>query len=105
MATINYRHADGAVTAVNADHGSVMQAAVRNDISGIEGECGGELSCATCHVFVCSSWKDKVGDASYDERDLLEMVENTRPESRLSCQIKVTAELDGLIVDVPGASF
>lgn len=105
MATINYRDAAGTVTAVKAEHGSVMQAAVRNDISGIDGECGGELSCATCHVFVCGSWKDSVGEASYDERDLLEMVQDTRPESRLSCQIKVTDELDGLIVDVPGRSL
>ena len=104
MATINYRDADGNINPVTADHGNVMQAAVRNDINGIEGECGGELSCGTCHIYVCSTWTEKTGDASYDELDLLEMVQDARPESRLACQIKITEELGGLIVDVPANS-
>lgn len=84
---------------------SVMSAAVKNGIPGIVGECGGNASCGTCHVWVREEFLpllDEIGDT---EEDLLDMgVDDRRPNSRLSCQVKVTPELDGLVVDVPAES-
>jgi ferredoxin, 2Fe-2S len=92
------------VTVEVAAHANMMQAAVANDIRAIVGECGGCLSCATCHVYVDPAWIGAVGIAKGSESDMLEVVEaERRPESRLSCQIKVSPALDGLILHVPVA--
>lgn len=81
---------------------SVMQAAVNNLVDGIVGECGGDLSCATCHVFVAPEWHDAVPAASSDEEDMLEATsEEPTRFSRLACQIKCDDELDGLVVHLP----
>jgi 2Fe-2S ferredoxin len=80
---------------------SVMQGAVENSVRGIIGDCGGACSCATCHVYVDSAWTDKVGEKSETEVAMLEEVCDVLPTSRLSCQIKVTEELNGLVVRVP----
>ena len=88
-----------AVDAVDGE--SVMATAVKNGVPGIIGECGGNASCATCHVWVRDEFLPLVGEPNETEEDLLEMgVSDRRPGSRLSCQIKVSPELDGLTVDI-----
>jgi 2Fe-2S ferredoxin len=94
---------DGAQRVVDANVGeSVMAAAVRNGIEGIIGECGGNCSCATCHVYVADEFSADVGGANEMEDDLLDLgVADRRETSRLSCQIKVTEDLDGITVHIP----
>ena len=82
-----------------ADGSTVMENAVRNSVPGIDAECGGACACATCHVYVDDAWTDKVGAPSAMEEDMLAV--DVKPSSRLSCQIKVVAALDGLVVHVP----
>jgi ferredoxin, 2Fe-2S len=81
---------------------SLMQAAVARGVAGIVGECGGSMSCATCHVVVDPAWTDRAGEPGAFEEDMLDITEADRqPTSRLSCQIRMTAALDGIIVSVP----
>lgn len=80
---------------------TVMEAAIRNDIPEITAECGGGCACATCHVYVDEKWTAKTGKASEQEEDMLDFAYKVQPNSRLCCQIRVTAELDGLIVTTP----
>jgi ferredoxin, 2Fe-2S len=80
---------------------SLMQAATSHGVPGIEAECGGSLSCATCHVYVPSEWLEKLAAPSDAERQMLEFAEQPRDNSRLCCQIKFTAALDGIVVRVP----
>jgi 2Fe-2S ferredoxin len=102
MPKITFITADGATYPVEAEIGStVMEAAIRNLVPGIEAECGGACACATCHVHIDSAWTDVTGKAQPMEEDMLDFAYDVRPSSRLSCQIKVTDELDGLIVHVP----
>jgi 2Fe-2S ferredoxin len=87
---------------LNAENGStVMENAIRNSVPGIEAECGGACACATCHVYVDDAWAEKVGAPEAMEEDMLDFAFDVRPNSRLSCQIKVRDELDGLVVHVP----
>ena len=93
---------DGTHFDLNAGDGStVMENAVRNSVPGIEAECGGACACATCHVYVDEDWVEKVGGPEAMEEDMLDFAFDVRPNSRLSCQIKVTKALDGLVVHVP----
>jgi ferredoxin, 2Fe-2S len=94
---------DGRRDEVTADVGeSVMHAAVNNLINGIVGECGGDLSCATCHVFVDPEWSGALPAPTSDEEDMLEATsEEPTKFSRLSCQLKCGEALDGLVVHVP----
>jgi 2Fe-2S ferredoxin len=102
MASITYIEPGGQTQTVDAELGStVMEAAIRSGIPGIEAECGGACSCATCHVYVDEAWAAAVGGPSPMEEDMLDFAFDVRPTSRLSCQIKVTAALDGLVVHVP----
>lgn len=102
MPKITYIDADGVARTVDADAGSnVMEAAIKNGIPGIEAECGGACACATCHVYVDEAWQEKAGSPSPMEEDMLDFGYDVRPNSRLSCQIKVTKDLDGLIVRTP----
>ena len=81
---------------------SLMQAAVSHGVAGIVGECGGSMSCATCHVVVDPAWSDLTGEPGAFEEDMLDITEADRqPGSRLSCQIRMRAELDGIVVLVP----
>ena len=80
---------------------SVMEGAVRNNIPGIDADCGGACACATCHVYVDEAWVGKTGEKSAMEESMLDFAENVEPTSRLSCQIKVTDALDGLIIRMP----
>jgi 2Fe-2S ferredoxin len=102
MPKITFINADGTTQTVEGELGStVMETAIKNNIAGIEAECGGACACATCHVYVDEAWRKAVGDPSPMEEDMLDFGYDVRPTSRLSCQIKITAELDGLVVRVP----
>ena len=103
MPKVSYVAASGDATTVDAPLGeSVMSAAVKNGVPGIIGECGGNASCGTCHVWVRDEFLPHLEEIEEMEEDLLDMgVSDRRPNSRLSCQIPVTPELDGLTVDVP----
>ena len=102
MPKIHYIAHDGADRAVEVSQGeSVMRGAVLNAVPGIDADCGGECACATCHVYVDDAWKDKVGAASEQEASMLGFVDSVKDTSRLSCQIKVTPDLDGLVVHLP----
>ena len=102
MTKITFKDATGAARNVEAANGStVMEAAIRNSIPGIDAECGGACACATCHVYIDESWVETVGKPSQMEEDMLDFAFEVRPTSRLSCQIKVAANLDGLIVTTP----
>jgi len=93
---------DGTSYDIDAENGStVMENAIRNSVPGIEAECGGACACATCHVYVDEGWTGIVGEPESMEEDMLDFAFDVRPNSRLSCQIKVRDELDGLIVRVP----
>ena len=80
---------------------SLMRAAVRNNVDGIAGDCGGGLTCATCHVYVDPPWLDRIGGPTETEAVTIEFANGVEATSRLSCQIQVTAEMDGLIVRTP----
>ena len=103
MTKIIYRREGGDETVLDAEDGdSVMFAAVQNGVDGIAGECGGVLSCATCHVYVDENWIEAVGEAADDEKDMLDVTNaERRPNSRLSCQIEIRPDLDGIIINIP----
>ena len=104
MPWVTYQHSDGTSDKVDVPVGtSVMRAALAHDVPGIVGECGGELMCATCHVYVLTPRGLDPG-LSEDEDEMLDFAASPRrPESRLSCQIRMRDELDGLIVETPEA--
>ena len=102
MTKLTFVAHDGTRFDVEAENGStVMENAIRNGVPGIEAECGGACACATCHVYVDERWTDEVGEPEAMEEDMLDFAYDVRPNSRLSCQIKVRPELDGLVVSVP----
>ena len=102
MAKITYVEHDGTRHEVEGEIGStVMETALRNDVGGIVAECGGACTCATCVVHVDEAWSAIVGPPSAEEEDMLDFAFEVKPTSRLSCQIKVTQALDGLIVRTP----
>jgi ferredoxin, 2Fe-2S len=102
MPKLTFLDASGESRSVDAQIGStVMETALRNSIPGIEAECGGACACATCHVYVSPEWAEVTGKASQMEEDMLDFAFEVRPTSRLSCQIKVTEALDGLVVTTP----
>jgi 2Fe-2S ferredoxin len=100
MAKITFITSDNQSITVERDSGSVMELAVENNISGIDGDCDGVCSCATCHVHVLPEFIDRVGRASEIETDMLELDDNTDEYSRLGCQIDITEGLDGIILQV-----
>ncbi len=106
MVKITYIEHTGTRHEVAAEPGlTVMEAAVKNNVPGIEAECGGACACATCHVYVDEAWKDATGSPSQMEEDMLDFAFDIRPTSRLSCQIRIKPELDGLVVAVPAKQF
>lgn len=106
MAKITFIQPDGASQTVDAEAGlTVMEAAKANDVPGIEAECGGACACATCHVYVDDAWRAATGKPADMEEDMLDFAFDVRDGSRLSCQIKVSAAIDGLVVRVPAKQF
>ena len=102
MPKITFIDVGGTSRTVEAPVGwTVMEAAVKNNVPGIEAECGGACACATCHVYVEEAWTEAVGTAQPMELDMLDFASDPRANSRLSCQIKVKPELDGLTVRTP----
>ena len=102
MPRVTFVQPDGGRTEVDVALGySIMEAAIANDIQGIEAQCGGACNCATCHAYVDPGWARSLPEKSYDEVALLDYVENARPESRLTCQIPMTDALDGIVVHLP----
>ena len=102
MAKITYIEFDGKTHTVEVKPGlSVMEGAIKNRVPGIDADCGGACACATCHVYVDEAWREKTGTTSAMEESMLDFAENVEPNSRLSCQIKVTDELEGLVVRMP----
>ncbi|HEX4889390.1 MAG TPA: 2Fe-2S iron-sulfur cluster-binding protein [Alphaproteobacteria bacterium] len=106
MPKVTYIEANGAKHDVTVDSGTnCRDAAVDNDIPGIDGDCGGVCACATCHVYVDPAWLGKTGKAvpGEMEAELLQFAEDFRENSRLACQIKITSDLDGLVLRVPSS--
>jgi 2Fe-2S ferredoxin len=102
MPKITYIAVDGSSRTVDAEIGAtVMETAIKHGVPGIEAECGGACACATCHVYVDEAWTAVVGEPSPMEEDMLDFGYDIRPNSRLSCQIKVSEALDGLVVRTP----
>lgn len=103
MTKVVFVLSDGSQREIEARDGqSLMEVAVANAIPGIDAECGGSMSCATCHCYVDEAWFAKTGMRSEDETDMLEFAEKEmQPTSRLSCQVTITDSLNGLLVTVP----
>lgn len=102
MAQITFIDSGGTARTVKGENGStVMETAIRNGVPGIEAECGGACACSTCHVYIDEAWQEKVGEPSPMEEDMLDFAYDVKPNSRLSCQMKVSDELNGLIVRTP----
>jgi len=109
MPVINFHMRDGTTKTVDAKPGlSVMEIAVQNTIPQIDGSCGGSLSCATCHAYIHPDWWDKVlpegGEQSSEEQDMLDLAFDVRRLSRLTCQIIMRDDLDGIILALPGST-
>ena len=102
MAKITYIEHNGKNHTIDVTNGlSVMEGAVQNNIPGIDADCGGSMACATCHVYVKEEWFNKLTKKEDGEEDMLDMAFEPKKISRLSCQILVSDELDGLIVNLP----
>ena len=102
MPRITFIQPDGAATAVDIANGlTVMEGAVENGIAGILAECGGSCSCSTCHCYVAQSWTGALPPPQDDESGLIEFAWEPRDSSRLTCQLRVTDALDGLVLHVP----
>jgi len=102
MPKITYIDSSGNQKTIDVDKGlSVMEGAVQNSIPGIDADCGGGMACATCHVYVKEEWFNKLNKAEDGELDMIDMAFEPKKNSRLSCQIIVTDELDGLVVTTP----
>ncbi len=102
MTKIIYIENSGVSHTVDVDNGlTVMEGAVQNNIPGIDGDCGGSMACATCHVYVKEDWYDKVTEKSEGEDDMLDQAFEPNKFSRLSCQISVTDKIDGLVINLP----
>ena len=102
MAKINYITHNNETYTIEVQNGlTVMEGAVQNDIPGVDADCGGGMACATCHVYVNEEWFDKITPKEDGEEDMLDMAFEPKKNSRLSCQIVVSDEIDGLVVNIP----
>ena len=102
MPKITYIDSSGNQKTIEVEIGlTVMEGAIQNNVTGIDADCGGGMSCATCHVYVKEEWLNKLPKAEDGEQDMIDMAFEPKKNSRLSCQIIVTEELDGLVVTTP----
>ena len=102
MPKITYIDNEGNSKTIDVENGlSVMEGAIQNNIPGIDADCGGSMACATCHVYVEEKWLNKLPKAEEAEEDMIDMAFEPKKNSRLSCQLIVSEELDGLIVTTP----
>ena len=106
MPKVTFIEHNGTAHTVDAENGmTLMETAVKNMVPGIDADCGGACACATCHVYVKPEWLDKTGEREEAEEDMLDFAFEVQDNSRLSCQIKITDDLDGLVVDIPEKQF
>ncbi|MEC9358178.1 MAG: 2Fe-2S iron-sulfur cluster-binding protein [Pseudomonadota bacterium] len=106
MTKILFLEHNGTEHLIDAPNGpSLMQVAVDNMVPGIVGDCGGCCSCATCHCYLDEQWAGRVSTKNADEETMLDGALEVRPNSRLSCQLRVSAELDGLVLHLPESQF
>jgi 2Fe-2S ferredoxin len=104
MVKLTYIEADGDETVVDGlPCQSLMEAAVKNGVRGIAADCGGSAACGTCRIYPTEAWRDRLGAISKIEQDMLEFTADSEPSARLSCQIAVSEELDGLVVRLPAS--
>ena len=102
MPKITYIENDGKSHTIDVANGlTVMEGAVQNNITGIDADCGGSMTCATCHVYVKEEWFNKIPKKEDGEEDMIDMAYKPNKFSRLSCQLTVSDELDGLVVQLP----
>ena len=102
MTKITYKDYQGNSKTIDVNNGlSVMEGAIQNEIPGIDADCGGAMACATCHVYVEEKWFNKIPKADDAEIDMIDMAFEPKKNSRLSCQLVVTDELNGLVVTTP----
>tara|TARA_B100000401_G_scaffold410121_1_gene328008 strand:+ start:328 stop:645 length:318 start_codon:yes stop_codon:yes gene_type:complete len=102
MAKITYHTHDSKTYKIDVQNGlTVMEGAIQNDIPGIDADCGGGMACATCHVYVKEDWFNKINKKSDGEDDMIDQAHEPNKYSRLSCQIPVSDEIDGLVVNLP----
>ena len=102
MPKITYKNNQGKFKTIKVENGlTVMEGAIQNDIPGIDADCGGSMACATCHVYVEEKWLDKIPKAEEAEVDMIDMAYEPKKNNRLSCQLTVSDELDGLTVTTP----
>ena len=102
MSKITYKNSKGNSKTIEVENGlTVMEGAIQNDIPGIDADCGGSMACATCHVYVEEKWLDKISKAEEAEADMIDMAYEPKKNSRLSCQLIVSDELEGLTVTTP----
>ena len=102
MTKVTYKDFQGNSKTVEVDNGlSVMEGAIQNDIPGIDADCGGAMACATCHVYVEEKWLNKLPKAEEAEVDMIDMAYEPKKNSRLSCQLIVGEELNGIVVSTP----
>ena len=102
MPKITYKDSEGNSRTIKVENGlTVMEGAIQNDIPGIDADCGGSMACATCHVYVVEKWLDKIPKAEEAEVDMIDMAYEPKKNSRLSCQLIVSDELEGLTVTTP----
>ena len=106
MAKIKYIEHSGTEHEIDVANGlTVMEGAIKNKVPGIDADCGGACACATCHVYVDKEWLNKTGEADDMETDMLDFAFDVEENSRLSCQVKITDELDGLVIKLPEKQF
>ena len=97
---------DGEKKSLEVENGlSIMRAAIDNSVPGIDGDCGGVCKCATCHVYVDQAWMAKVGEPAGTEEAIMSLNPERQENSRLGCQIKMTDELDGIVINLPEFQF
>ena len=102
MPKITYIEHNGKKHTIDVANGlSIMEGAIQNNIPGIDADCGGAMACATCHVYVKDEWFNNLPQKEQGEEDMLDMAFEPKKNSRLSCQILVSKELDGIVVDLP----
>lgn len=106
MAKITFIEHNGKTHEIDATNGgTVMEAATKHNVPGIDADCGGACACATCHVYVDDAWLSKLNPMGSMEESMLDFADGVQPNSRLSCQIVVNEELDGLVVTIPESQF
>ena len=102
MPKITYKDHQGNSKTIDVDNGlSVMEGAIQKEIPGIDADCGGSMACATCHVYVSDEWINKISKPEDAEIDMIDMAYEPKKNSRLSCQLMVSDQIDGLVVNLP----